>query len=366
MYSKLKVLLLVAEFPFWRHARHLSYSAQLGIEEGLRASGVECLTVPSLWFPKALKLCNKRKFDHVWVVGRLDIFDQATIESLPRIAPVRVGMVAECFEYDESECRISPTLKTRSEKLRTRLQYLTHIAACDEKDVEDLNKRRGIPAIWWPQAVPERFISDDVAPPSVDRAVFYGASYGLRLDWLRRADVKRVLAHPRSPENGTVYPLLFNSLHLPLHWPFRGAVSGRDRLLAEYLPRWRHVRERCFESWLKALQRGAAVVNLPHFVRTYAGRVVEGMAAGRPVISWEIPGRARNRALFEAEQEILLYSGDDPGELTSQIDRILSDTALSRRITVNARRKLRRFHTTETRVQQILDWVAEGRVPSYS
>jgi hypothetical protein len=36
MYSNLKVLLLLAGF-LWRAARHLSYSAQLGVEDGLRA-----------------------------------------------------------------------------------------------------------------------------------------------------------------------------------------------------------------------------------------------------------------------------------------------------------------------------------------
>src|SRR5215813_4866737 len=98
MYSNLKVLLLLAEFPFWRSARHLSYSAQLGIEEGLRANDVQYFTVTSLWFPQVVDLCAKRKFDQVWVVGRPDVFDEASIERLSTIAPVRLAFLADSLE----------------------------------------------------------------------------------------------------------------------------------------------------------------------------------------------------------------------------------------------------------------------------
>ncbi|PYS45966.1 MAG: hypothetical protein DMG13_30935 [Acidobacteria bacterium] len=87
MYSKLKVLLLLAEFPFWRAARHLSYSAQLGVEEGLLANGVQCVTVTSPWLPKALEVWGRRQFDQVWLVGRMDLFDEVSLQRVLTMAP---------------------------------------------------------------------------------------------------------------------------------------------------------------------------------------------------------------------------------------------------------------------------------------
>ena len=363
MYSKLKVLLLLAEFPFWRAARHLSYSAQLGVEDGLRATGVRCVTITSPWLPRALGLFRKHTFDQVWVVARLDVFDETSIGRIAELAPVRLAMLADSLEYSPEEYFLSPTLKSR--RVEKRLEVMTHVLACDEKDVETIYERHGIPALWWPQAVPERFISDDVPSPTRDAAVFYGASYGLRREWLRHPDLKGILVHPRSPESGTIYPLLFNALHLPLTRPFHFLAPVRERAVTAYLSQLRRLRERSFAGWLKALQTGRAVVNLPHLVKTYAGRVVEEMAAGRPVISWEIPGRPQNKALFENEREILLFSTDDLSQLVSQLTRLLSDRHLSHQIVVNARKKLRYLHTSEIRARQILCWVINGRMPNY-
>ena len=90
------------------------------------------------------------------------------------------------------------------------------------------------------------------------------------------------------------------------------------------------------------------------------------MAAGRPVISWEIPDRPRNKGLFEDESEVLLFEKNNPGQLVDQIKRVLNDQNLNRKIVVNAQRKLRRFHTLGFRVRQILDWLSSGRSPQYT
>ena len=88
------------------------------------------------------------------------------------------------------------------------------------------------------------------------------------------------------------------------------------------------------------------------------------MASGRPVISWEIPNRPQNTALFEDEHEILLYS--TPEQLANQIERILSEPAFGEQIAQNARRKVMHLHTTEKRVQQILHWVETDEAQDYS
>src|SRR5436190_13439278 len=164
MYSKLKVLLLLAEFPFWRAARHLSYSAQLGIEDGLRTNGVNCLTLTSPCFPQALRLLSKHRFDQLWVVSRVDLFDETSLEQLVPIAPVRIALIADSLEYTEDEQRISPTLRERKNSIEKRLELMTHVLLCDERDAETINAL-GKPALWWPQAVPERFIARDYQCP---------------------------------------------------------------------------------------------------------------------------------------------------------------------------------------------------------
>jgi glycosyltransferase involved in cell wall biosynthesis len=365
MYSNLKVLLLLAEFPFWRAARHLSYSAQLGIEDGLRANGVSCYTVTSLWFPEIAESLSKKRFDQVWVVGRLDVFSETCLEQIAAVAPVRLAMLADSLEYSDEEYRVSPSLKARKSIMENRIRFMTHVVSCDEKDSETIRTNKGIPSLWWPQAVPQRFISEDGSRPSRDTAVFLGAAYGRRLAWLRRSDLRPLLSHPKSPESSTIYPTLFNALHLPLVGPFGSFKRRKESAVSAYLTRLRQIRIRCFEKWLAGLQSGYAVVNLPHLVKTYAGRVVEGMAAGRPVVSWAIPDRPHNQALFEDGKEILLFPDDDPRVLIAQLERLLHDRDLHHRLVRNARKKLREFHTLEIRIRQILDWITDGRLPRY-
>src|SRR5438067_9752015 len=105
----------------------------------------------------------------------------------------------------------------------------------------------------------------------------------------------------------------------------------------------RRVRRELFSQFLEGLQAGSAVVNLPHLVKAYAGRVVEGMAAGRPVVSWDLPDRPRNRALFEEDQEILLFQRDQPEHLAEHLRRLRADPQLGQSLADNARRKVRRL-----------------------
>ena len=360
------MLLLVNEFRTWYIGRHLSYSAQLGIEDGLCANGADCQVLTTPWLPGILDSFRGRRFDQVWIAGRLDIVTEQSLTRLAELAPIRLGLLSESTRYTEEECAISPGLGHRKHLIEKRLPYLTHIAACDETDADSINAQGAMPAIWWPQAVPERFITEAATQPRRSTAVFCGNPYALRREFLRHPELGRVLVHVRSSEWTTVDPLIFTALHLPLLWPIRSAFETDHKVLDSYLSRLRSLRRRCFQRWLETLQSGRAVVNLPHFVKTYAGRVVEGMAAGRPVISWEIPDRPRNKALFEDGSEVLLFEKNNPAQLVDQIKRVLSDQNLNRKIVLNAQRKLRRFHTLGFRVRQILDWLNCGRSPQYT
>lgn len=373
--EKLHILNLALEFPTWPKARHWSYAEQLGMEEGFQANEVEYFTLPALWgrpasgpnswLRYAQELCSGRRFDQVWVEVIHSELDEAFLEWLAAQAPVRVGFLPESLEYDAREVADFPFLKMRPPLVAKRLRYLTHAMAFDEMDAARLNTSGPVPAMWWPAAVPEGFICRQIPAGGRASAVFCGALYGERQTWLNRSDLQGLLERLPPPEDGTPYPKLFDELH---HWADVLLRSGRkadEQALTTYLDGLRRLRRELFSLWLQGLQSGSAVVNLPHLVKSYAGRVVEAMAAGRPVISWEIPGRLRNRALFEDGREIILFSRNDPASLADRLERLRGDADLGRKIAGNARDKILQYHTAEKRVEQILDWIEAGALPDY-
>lgn len=364
-HNKLRILLLLLEFPTWYRASHLSYGAQLGLAAGLRANGVKHLTITTPWFLRAQEICAGKKFDQVWIEIVHNDVDEAFLQWVATLAPVRIGLIGESLEYHPEEYATCSELEGRKEKVERRLKYVTHVLACDEKDVDDLNARKLVPALWWPQAVPARCICEREETVQRKCGVFSGSFYGERANWLEYPELKGLLVHQPSPEHATVYPVLFGKLHGAVRRFMRSGFPINNGILSLYLNCLLYIRRQCFALWLEGMRMGCAVVNLPHFVKAYPGRVVEAVAAGRPVISWEIPDRPQNRALFEDDKEILVYPGNDPMQLAAQIEHIVSDPDLAKRITTNARRKLRRFHTIERRIRQILDWVATGDTPIY-
>lgn len=360
----LRVLRLDLEFSTWRWARYWTYPAQLGFEEGLRAHGARCLTITTPWLARAREICGGRRFDQVWVEIVHNPLDPALLEWIRSVAPVRIGFVPESLSYRAEEYALWPELKARKERVEERLGYLTHLVVADERDAEEQNAGGPARAMWWAPSVPERFICDAPEPARRSHAVFYGLLYGERVKMLEHPDLRGLLVRPGLPD-GRVWPLLFDALHLAV----RGVVgSGLPGGVAArgYLAALRAVRRRLFRGWLAALRTGSAVVNLPQFGKFYSGRVVEAMAAGRPVVAWEVPERPRNRALFTDGEEILLYHGADAPELAAHLRRLLAEPAFANAVVARARAKLRRLHTTEERVRQILDWVATGRRPEYA
>jgi len=100
-------------------------------------------------------------------------------------------------------------------------------------------------------------------------------------------------------------------------------------------------------------------------VKAYAGRVTEAMAGNVPVVSWEIPGRPRNLALFEDGKEILLFPREDEACFIEILNRLHRDLSFGRGILTAARQKVLRFHTSEIRVRQVFDWIEEGLEPTF-
>ena len=322
--------------------------------------------VTTPWLAYLPKICAGRTFDQVWL-NDLSHFADLNLDfsSIVDMAPVRLGLVTESVEYHPQDYKIFPWLRERRARIERQFQNITHIAAVDEQDVIDLKEKLDMPTMWLPCSIPERLIASKALAPSQDLAFFSGSIYGERTQWLENPKLKNLLAPHRPSRVERFYPFFFNILFGHNLLPLSNVSSlPIHRLYPIYLKLLRYIRYSSFLTWQQnILQKGTAVVNLPHLVKGYSSRVIEGMAAGRPVISWEIPNRPWNKAMFESGKEILLYS--TPDELARHIKHVLSDAQFVRRVVTDAQQKVKKWHTTEKRMEQVLHWLECGEEPNY-
>lgn len=371
----MRVLLLQLEFPTWKTARPWTYGASFAISDGLRANGVDCVTVPIMpdgtvpspasWLHHARRFLEGQRFDQVWTWLVHASLDPQVLDWITTLAPVRVGFFMESLRYEEEDYRWAPELRSRHAEFQRQLQFLTHALLVDERDVEELTARSRIPALWCPGLVPRRFITAPAQPPRHDRAVFHGSVYGARGHWIDHPVLRHRMVFEKASAHDTPTQQRFDQLHATAqHRLLQGRpVSSAD--LDRYVREWHHIRASEFREWLDGLADWPAIVNLPGLTRCFGGRVYEAMAVGRPVISWRIPHRPRVNGLFSDGEDILLFSPDDPDSLARQIDRILTNPAVGESIGVRGQQMLLRHHTAEQRASQILRWLEQGLEPDY-
>lgn len=369
--SEVKVLLIHLEFSTWSRARAWTYSAQLGFEEGFKANGVNFVTMLALedfspdeqetWFTQVRAVCASTRFDQVWIeLVHLNL-DDRFLAWLSGIAPVRVALIGESLEYSPDVYAVVPVLLERRALVERRLRYMTHALVADEKDEERLNANGPVKAMWWQTSVPKRFVCTEPPLPEINRATFFGALYGERKEWLSMDILKDILVRTGSVIDTSPYPRLFDEIHAIVVYLLRHGIH-HAQLRDDYLAVLRRIRQELFALILDDYRTGCAVINLPHFVQAYSGRVVEAMAAGRPVISWEIPDRPRTRAIFEENVEIFLFPKHKPEVLASHIRRIQNDPEFGQTIAAHARDKVLQCFTTEKFVKRILEWLNNGEL----
>lgn len=374
-HSRPRVLFISLESRNWRDASHWPYDSNLCFEEGFKANGMDWFTIPAqsiyettsppeiTWLSHIKQICTGKQFDQVWMEIVHSHIDNAVMEWLATIAPVRVGLVVESMDMDPRELTQNAVVaNARKDNLGKHLEYMTHVIAVDELDVARLNKR-GIPTMWmWNGGtMPKRFISDQPARPTNAPALVDRALYGDRARWLENPTVRELLVRPLdSPEDGAEFPALFDQLSHAAHEHLTRGLPVDANTLTCYMDNMRRIRQKAFDLWLDGLRAGSAVVNLPQFGQIYASRVIEGMAAGRVVISWEIPNRPAMKKLFEDGREILLYNPEDPQQLADHIHHVQLDPKFARRVAARALDKLRDRHNTERLVGNALAWI-EGQ-----
>jgi len=366
--SKPRVLLVTLEFEQWRQARSYCYWFGLGLEEGFEANGVEFTTLfvdhqygpkrPN-WLAHAPRLLDGQHYDQAWVEVVHSDLDDSFLEWLSSVAPVRVAFSPEVLKINEQERAGNPAAcAVRDEALARRIPHFTHLMTLDECDVERLNHEGAIQTLWMGGGhMPARCIRPVGDSPEHDVGFFFGTLYNKeRRGWLRSGALRDLLVAPGiSLEDLSDCPARFEKAHLSsrtLLTTGRPTLEEFDLVLNEL----RTVRQAAFDLWLETLSFGNSMVNLPQLSYAYAGRVYEGMAAGRPAVSWEIPDRPRLAALYRNEEEILLYPRDRPNILAAQLLRLQRDPAFRDHVAANARSLMLGEHTTEAFVRRVWNW----------
>ena len=343
----------------------------------MKAQGVETWVLPAFqglddsdrrsWLSRAKAILKGEKFDQVWIWTVHNEYSDDFLDLIVHLAPIRVGWLGENLFYASKEYAVSPELHERRKNFLRQARALTHvIVAADEVEVEYIREEIGLPAVWWPTAVPLANVVAGYEPPCFKNAVFCGAPYGPRKDFLQEEAVAKVLVTISPPENAFSLPDIFNGLCRENFGALERGEEDSLQDLTAFVQRLGDVRAEIFNVFQRGLARYALSVNLPSYGKCYTSRVVETMGAGRPVLAWKVPNRSRNESLFIENEDIFLYDGDDPDGFAEKVERVLADGSNMRRISENARRKVLSYHTMEIRVRQMLDWISQGTLPVYS
>ena len=340
------ILYLPLEFNRWFSAKKLAYSIGVGLVEGFTPNGIDHLTVPimyhdQLWGGHLKDLVGDRKFDQVWIEVVHSVIPEHILEWLASLAPVRFGIVIESLTMATEEFDDNPVgTQRRIDNLNQKLPYLTHALVYDTRDLNTLD----IPTMQGVAYISEGLVK----PPSStsDKAIFYGTDYGERGEWLKRLE-DRLSVNPPSVEDTSDLPHMFEQLFNSTHY----VPSEYDYFYST----WYSIRQALYSIWINHLYHipGCAMVNLPHRTQVLSGRVIENMAAGKPVVSPYMYNDADN--LFVNEKEILYYK--DIEGLIKWLDELEKNADLRWSLAEAARFNILEKHTTERRVKQILTFI---------
>lgn len=374
--KKTRVLFLQLEFPCWEQARSWGYPGHFGIEEGLVANDAEVLVIPAMhdissagptsWLSRARELCCGKTFDQVWLTLVHVPYEESFLDWVASLAPVRVGCLLESLSYTPEETAQNPLLATRRDYVLRQMRHMTHVVCADECDAEMIERGGRAHAIWWPTMVPRRLVSDHYHRPEVKQAAFFGSLYSAeRRQYAQMPELQQLLILPEAPERATNFPATFDELHRLIFSYLSTTLVAEEDVFRQYVDTLRRVRRGAFDAWMTGLKKWGGLVNLPSFGKVYTSRVCEAMGAGVPVLSWDVPNRPRNRALFEPDREILLFQRDQPEQLAEHIRHLQNDTQFARRLTKHARAKVLRYHTLDYRIRQTLDWIQTGCQPDF-
>lgn len=296
-----RILLLTLEYPRWCDAGKFSYESNFGFEEGLAANGVDFLTAPAFfaegpspwkrWQECIQRHIGNRRFDQVWFDVVHARFDDPFLEWIRERADIRLGYVGESSAFDPVELATNPHgVAARRDNAARNLGLATHVLAVDESDVDRINRECNIPAFWWAAGqIPSRLIADHPAFTAQGQALFFGTLYGKRKEWIEHPQLRSRIALGNSLEAGSPWPAAYDETTHAVEQALAAGATIEGAMWTRFVDGLRQTRRACYPLWLKSLTAAGAIVNLPQYARAYASRVTQSMAAGVPVLSWEIP-----------------------------------------------------------------------------
>lgn len=279
------------------------------------------------------------------------------------VAPVRLGYTPESLTYEDADVALVPCLGHRFEHVRRRTGVATHLSVVDESDVELVASSIGKPVLWTPFSAPRDICCAPAGPPSVHSIAFSGPIYAKRQHWLSESAATEWCVPNEPPRADTDVSIRFARIQQEIQTLAR-PDSFEETAVQACMGRLKQLRREAHVAWVEYLHCSPLVVNLPHYVRAWNARVYEGLAAGRPVVTWEIPGRPRNAELFQDGRDLVLYR-QSPADLRRAVSGLLADPAAAHQIAEQGQRTLLDWHTCEHRAAQIFSWLADGTTPVY-
>ena len=361
-----RALFFLLDCLSWNEARLITYNLNYGFIEGLEANGIDCLVVPifgdlqseskSSWAYHLREVLEDRtSFDMVFVLLPHSKFETKYWEWITSLATVRVGILMESIRYDPIFSDAIELLKNRAELVESQLPFCTHVLVSDSRDVEEINRRNLCKAYWYPPAVLARQVADQVPIPLNKQGAFFGTPYYHRNNFLQDDELRKYMTKPNPPEDLSGFPEKFNSLNSALV-RYLSAEESKDLKNMEAFVKMQGQNRKEMDSlWMAELKKWSVQVNLPSLFNGYASRVVESMAAGRPVVSWRIADSVARESLFVDGEEILLFDKNEPKQLARHLELLISDENLAAKIAEKALVKVRSHHTIEGRIKQLMN-----------
>lgn len=368
----LRVLAVMLEFDAWRLGHTWSYLSSYALLDGFDVCQVEWVVLPALlchgdplrnpWVEARDRLLEGERFDQAWVWITHSHYAADFWPWLAKVAPVRVGVLMESLRYTPADIAAFPPLEQRFDRVIAQLRHMTHVLTYDEQDVSEIAATTGLPTRLYHSMIPASLVRPLPAPHGA-KAVFLGSLYGPRQAFLAAAGLGDRLQILAPPESGTDFERHFDAVNDEFLGELADGGSSRTRM-QEYARRLQAVRRGILEAVFDAYRGGLAVLNLPPLFKGFPGRVVEGMAAGVPVVSSRLDQRPTLEAVFAHGRELISYDPADPADLVRQLDRLAADPALQRALVVNARARLLELLTCEAQMPVLLDWIARTKRPT--
>jgi len=368
--KKTRILYISMQFTTWSNARPWSYPTYLGFEDGFQANDVEYLTIPCFhgisaslpasWLFHVKELCRGKQFDQIWIELFHSYPDNDFLEYLIELAPVRLALLPESLEFDRTDYALSPGLISRKFIVESKLKYMTHALVADEKDAKRLGESGIIKTKLWVPSMPRRFITPTGESSCEPFAVMLNSELGIGKKLSRHPDVHPLLSQIPLSVGTNNFLAAFDKVNATVLSKLHGGMLVNQELLEAYQNILRSFYTDGFLYWLEQLKQFRCIVNPPTSTKNNSCHVFECMAAGRPVISWEIDGRPSTAGQFKHHQEILLYPTAQPEILSQQIRLLNNDLEFANYLSNNAQDKLINLHTAEKRVREILYWIKTG------